>query len=114
DEDRLEVPLVDRAIHVRVDEVQSGRRAPVSEEPWLHMLRAQRLAQKRVVEKVDLTDREVIRGSPVRVDATQLLARQRSDRLGARFRRHIAPPSVRTAPRTGTATLAGCGIACSF
>src|SRR6185503_16883299 len=68
------------------------------QEPRLHMVGTQRLAQKRVVEQVDLTDREVIRGSPVRVDATQLVIGQRSERLGACLRRHVAPPSVASRP----------------
>src|SRR5690606_27812858 len=51
------------------DEVQAGCRAPVPEEPRLDVLRAQRLAQQRVVEPVDLPDGEVVGGAPPRVDA---------------------------------------------
>jgi hypothetical protein len=40
----------------------------VPEEPRLHVLRAQRLAQKRVVEQVDLPDGEIVGGAPVGVE----------------------------------------------
>jgi len=57
DEDGVEVPSLDRAVHVRVEEVQSRGGAPVAEEAWLHVLCPERLAQKRIVKEVDLTDR---------------------------------------------------------
>ena len=69
DVDRVEVARADRAVQVRVEEVQPGRRAPVAEQPRLDVLEAQRLAQQRVVEQVDLPDRQVVRGAPVGVEA---------------------------------------------
>jgi hypothetical protein len=48
--DRVQVPVTDRAVHVRVDEVQAGRRPPVAEQARLHVLRPERLAKERVVE----------------------------------------------------------------
>ena len=39
DVDRAQVVLADRAVEVRVDEVQPGRRAPVAEQPRLDVLR---------------------------------------------------------------------------
>ena len=67
---------------MRVDEVQSRRRAEVAEQARLHVLGPQRLAQQRVVEQVDLADREIVRRTPVRVDQAQLLLGQRHG-LGA-------------------------------
>jgi hypothetical protein len=86
DEHRVEPALDDRAVHVHVDEVQPGRRAEVAEEPRLHMLGAQRLAQERVVEEVDLPDAQVVRRSPVRVDQAELLVVEPALALCARRR----------------------------
>ncbi len=72
DVDRVEVARPDRAVHVRVDEVQPGHRAEVAEQARLHVLGPERLAQERVVEQVDLTDREVVGGAPVGVQQLQL------------------------------------------
>ena len=74
--DRVEVARLDDAVQVRVDEVQPGRRAPVAEQPRLDVLEPQRLAQQRVVEQVDLADRQVVRRPPVGVDQVELLYRQ--------------------------------------
>ena len=38
DIDRVQIPPADRAIHVRIDEVQPRRRSPVAEKPGLHVL----------------------------------------------------------------------------
>ena len=76
DVDRLEVVAPDHPVHVGVDEVQAGCRAPVAEEARLDVLRAERLPQQRVVEEVDLADREVVRGPPVGVDPADLVVRE--------------------------------------
>jgi hypothetical protein len=68
DVDGVEVPVADRTVHVRVDEVEPRRGAPVAEEAGLHVLGGEPLAQERVVEQVDLADGEVVRGAPVRVE----------------------------------------------
>src|SRR5581483_9302724 len=73
DEDRVEVALPDRAVEMRVEEVEAGRRPPVAEQARLDVLRRERLAQEGVVEQVDLPDGEVVRGAPVRVERAQLL-----------------------------------------
>ena len=67
---------LDRSVQVRVDEIEAGHGAEVAEQPRLHVLRLQRLAQERVVEQVDLPDREVVRGSPVGVEKLDFLLRQ--------------------------------------
>src|SRR6185436_12046721 len=46
-------------------EVQPGRRAPVAEQARLDVLDRQRLAQQRIVEQINLTDRQVVGGAPV-------------------------------------------------
>lgn len=46
--DDIEVILLDQAVEVHVDEVEPGRRAPVTKQPRLHVLKLQRLAQQRI------------------------------------------------------------------
>ena len=67
DVENAEVAQADDPVEVRVDEVQPGRRAPVPEQPRLDVLDLQRLAQQRIVEQVDLSDRQVVGGAPVGV-----------------------------------------------
>ncbi len=55
----------DRAVQVRPDEVQAGRRAPVAEQPRLDVPCLQRLGQQRVPGEVDLAGRQVVGGPPV-------------------------------------------------
>ena len=78
--DGVEIARPDGAVHVGVHEVEPGRRAEVTEKTRLHVLAQQRLAQKRIVEQVDLADREVVRGPPVRVDETEVFAHGRGRR----------------------------------
>ena len=70
--DRVEVPVPDHPVHVHVDEVQARRRPPVAEKARLDVLGLQRLAQQRVLEEIDLPDRDVVRGTPVRVHQVKL------------------------------------------
>jgi hypothetical protein len=58
---------------VRIDEVEAGRRPEVSEEAWLDVVGDERPLQQRVVEQVDLPDRQVVGGPPVRVDQLELV-----------------------------------------
>ncbi len=48
DIDDVEVVLLDDPVEVDVDEIQTGRRAPVAQQARLHMLERQRLLQQRV------------------------------------------------------------------
>lgn len=57
DVDHVQIECADRAIEMRVDEVEARCRAPIPQQSWLDMPGAQRLAQQRIVEKVDLSDR---------------------------------------------------------
>jgi hypothetical protein len=49
DVDGVEVALTDRAVQMRVDQVEAGRGAEVAEQPRLDVLGAERLAEQRVV-----------------------------------------------------------------
>ena len=97
---RVEVAGRDDPVQVRVDEVQAGGGAPVAEQPRLDVLGPQRLAQQRVVEQVDLADRQVVGGPPVGVDAAPapLVARGHTDapdRAGDRSRPPARAPPAR-------------------
>ena len=74
DEDRAQVARPDLPVQVGIEEVEAGHRAEVAEQPRLHMLGLQRLAQERVGEQVDLRDGEVVGGAPVRVEQLEFLA----------------------------------------
>ena len=72
DEDHRQVARGDCAVQVGVEEVQPWGGAEVSEQARFDVLGAQRLAQQRIVEQIDLSDREIVGGAPVRVDELEL------------------------------------------
>ena len=78
DVDRVQLARADHAVHVGVDEVQARRGAPVPEQAGLGVLEPQRLAQQRVVQQVDLADREIVGGPPVGVELGELGGGQRA------------------------------------
>ena len=82
DVDGVQVPVADDAVHVGVDEVEAGRRAPVAQQARLDVLGPQRFAQQRVGQQVDLADREVVGGPPVRVETIRLVGREGRVRRG--------------------------------
>lgn len=57
--------FLDDSVQMDVNEVLDRRRTPISHRLWLHMLGLQRLAQKRIGEKVHLAEGKVIRRAPV-------------------------------------------------
>ena len=67
------VILLDDAIQMNVDEILAGRRSPVAQEPGLDVLELQGFVQQRVVEQIDLADRQVIGGPPVGVHLAEEL-----------------------------------------
>ncbi len=83
DVQHLERALPDRPVQVDVDEVQPGGRPEVAEQARLDVLGPERLAQERVLEQVDLTDGEVVRRPPVRVDQPHLVVGERRARRGS-------------------------------
>ena len=72
DEDRIESSLPNRSIEMHVDEIETGRRAEVAQQAWLDVLGPERFSQQRIVEQVDLTDREIVRRAPVVVQGDDL------------------------------------------
>ena len=82
DVDDVGVAVTDDAVQMGVDQVQARRGAPVTEQPRLDVFGGQRLAQQRVVQQVDLADRQVIGGAPVGVDQGEFVIGQRGSRRG--------------------------------
>ena len=82
DVDHVQVITLDDPVQMDVEHVQAGRRAPVPEQPRLDVLPLERLFQQRIVEKVDLPDREVIRGPPVSIHLTQFFGGERTRPCG--------------------------------
>src|ERR1051326_5037266 len=64
DVDHVEVVLLDEAIEMDVHEVLAGCGSPMAQESRLDVLGFQRLAQKGVLVKIDLTDRPIVRRPP--------------------------------------------------
>ena len=73
DVDHVEVVLLDHPIQVNVDEVQAWRRSPVAEKPRLDVILCEGLLEQRVVVEINLADREVVGGPPVRIYQCPLL-----------------------------------------
>ena len=86
DVDHVEVMLFDDPVQMRVDEVLSGRRAPVPQQQLFHVLQLQRLPKQRIFAEIDLADGQVIRGPPVGIDLAELF-RVEGTRLVRRLRR---------------------------
>lgn len=59
-------------VEVRVHEIQTGRGAPVAQQPRLDVLRLQWLTEQRIGHQVDLPDGQVVCGPPMRVQRRQL------------------------------------------
>src|ERR1043166_5208384 len=75
DIDDVEVTSLDDAVEVGIDEIEPGRRAPVSQQARLDMLGSQRLPQQWIVEQINLPNREIGCGSPIGGEKRQLLRR---------------------------------------
>ncbi len=67
----VEVVLLDDAVQMGVDEIQSWRGAPVPKEARFDVLESQRSSQERIVVQVDLPDRQVVSRAPVCVQPVE-------------------------------------------
>ena len=73
----FKIELLDHAIHVNVNEVQSRRGAPMAQQPRLDIFGRQRLPQQRVVDQIDLADGKVVRRRPVCLHLPELFRIER-------------------------------------
>jgi len=70
--DYVSVVLFDEAVQMYIDEVQPRSGSEVTEQTRLDVLRLERLAEERIVEQVDLTDRQVVGRPPIAVERVDL------------------------------------------
>ena len=72
------IMLFDEAVQMNVNKVLSRRGSPVTEQPRLNLFRFEWLPQKRIFKQVDLSDTQVVGGSPVAVHLAEHFGRQRT------------------------------------
>src|SRR6202050_4445692 len=72
------ITLFDEAVQMNVNKILSRRSSPVSEQPWFDLFGLERLSQQGILEEIDLTDAQIIRGSPVAVHLAEHFGRQRA------------------------------------
>ena len=122
-EDRVLVVIGDEAVDMTEQEVDAGRGAPVTDQAVLNV-RATKVAHltgflidkvgahERVRAKVDLTDGQIIRCTPIQVDALELGSRHLVAQLFPRrpqcFSHCLCPSAVRSP--SNTATIVGTSI----
>src|SRR5215475_105289 len=75
--DHVEVVLLDHPVQVNVDEIETGCGSPMTQEPRLDEILCEWLLEQRVVVEIDLADRQVVCGPPVRIHQCPLLVGQR-------------------------------------
>ena len=95
DVDHVQVIFLDDPIQMDVEEVLPRSGPPVAQQPRFDVLELQRLAQERVVIKVDLADREVIGGPPVGVHLAEEVRRERGQGGAVRHRCPLAARGLR-------------------
>src|SRR5215469_1839226 len=65
--DDVQAILLNEAVEVHIDEIQTGSSTEVPEQAWLDVLFAQRFAQERILVEINLSHRQVVGGSPIRI-----------------------------------------------
>ena len=95
----------DDAVPVDVEEVETGRGAPVAEQARLDVVERERALKQRIVFEVDLADGEVVGGAPVGVDFLELIGGEGALGRWSRcvlFRSRLCDLAVIGAPRGGS------------
>src|SRR5271155_3849654 len=67
DVNEVRIMRLDEPVEMNVDEVLPRRRAPVSEQPWLDLLRFERLSQQGVFKEINLADTQIVSCAPIAV-----------------------------------------------
>ena len=73
----VQLAFLDDAIEMSIDEILSGRRAPMSQKARLDVFESQGFTQQRISQQIDLSHGEIVRGTPVGVNFAQLFGRER-------------------------------------
>ena len=105
DVDHVQVIALDDPIQMHAQHVEPRRRPPVAQQPRLDVLALQRFSQERVVEQIDLPDRQVVGGPPIGVHLAQLLGGEGPCRRG--FAALTGRPSYIGGHRSHWSLLAG-------
>src|SRR5665647_1966569 len=63
----VEIVLVDDAVHVHINKIQTGGGAPVAEQTRLDVRNQERFFQQRIIEKVNLSYRKIVGSTPIGV-----------------------------------------------
>src|SRR6266542_4273240 len=58
--DHVQVILIDHAVEVNINEIESGSRSPMPQQTGLDVFEFKRLAQQRIGVEVNLSDRKII------------------------------------------------------
>jgi hypothetical protein len=88
DVDHVQVVAPNDPIEVDAEHVESRRRAPVTQQTRLDMSARERLLQKRVVEQIDLANRQVIASRRSFCEARP--GREDSSRPQRRFQQRVS------------------------
>ena len=88
--DRLLAGEANEPGDVDVNERKSGASAPMAKQPRLDVLNAERPLQQRVVFQVDLPDRQVVAGSPPRINGGQLAIGKSSKFVSGQLQGHTS------------------------
>ena len=75
--DDVGVAVADDPVQVGVDEIESGGGAPMPQQSRFDVVGGQRLGEQRIIQQVDLPDRQVIGGTPVLVDEGEFVVGER-------------------------------------
>ena len=78
DVDHVQVALLDHAIEMNVNKVETGRRAPMTHQTRLHVLLLERLFEQRIAVKIGLADGKIIRRAPPGVNFAEHLFSERA------------------------------------
>ena len=76
DVDHVQPALADRAVPVHIEKIQARRRAPVAQQPRLHVVERQRPLQQRIVFQINLAHGKIVGRPPVGVHLRQQLGAQ--------------------------------------
>ena len=75
DEEHVEIEFVDQPIAMRINEIQAGRGAPMTQQARFDMTELQGFAQQRIIEQINLADGKIIGRAPIGIEVLQFVMR---------------------------------------
>src|SRR5665213_243480 len=67
DIDHVQIVVLDQPVEMDIEEIQPRRRAPMTKQTGLDVLKRQRCFEQRVILQIDLPDRKIVRRTPIGV-----------------------------------------------